>query len=149
MNTTDQIQASLRALRERAGKATPGPVAWQKFGKEYCLTGQYGMRPIILSSSRKMGLCVRDPKLDLLNPLTPDHPDAVFYAHARTDVPTLVDVVELAVKALEVCRADAHYMNLEWAKENKHEGLAMVINNIRKQTDQALTAIAERLQGKR
>lgn len=36
-------------------KHTPGPWAWQKFGKEWCLTGQHGMRPIVLAV-RKRGL---------------------------------------------------------------------------------------------
>jgi hypothetical protein len=58
-----------------------GPVAWQKFGARYHLTGQYGKRPIIIStvydrSRREHVLSTRDPQTDLLQPLTPEHPDA-------------------------------------------------------------------------
>ncbi len=58
---------------------TKGPLAWQKFGEHYCLTGQYGMRPIALSA--RGGISVRDAR-GLLVPLTPDHPDAMLYAAA-------------------------------------------------------------------
>lgn len=95
------LHQTIQQIKERAEKATAGPVAWQKFGNEYCLTGQYGMRPIILSSSKKVGLCARDPKHDLLIPLTPEHPDAMFYAASRTDVPALCRALEIAVKSLE------------------------------------------------
>lgn len=54
------------------------PVAWQKFGDEYALTGQFSMRPIFLS----IGLRPK-PQLKLLNmenmllvPFTPEHPHA-------------------------------------------------------------------------
>ena len=60
---------------------TPGPVAWQRFGNEYCLTGQYGIRPIILSVGRK-GLQLRDAKRDLLIPFDPSHEDARFIERA-------------------------------------------------------------------
>lgn len=58
---------------------TPGPLAWQEFGKgNWCLTGQYGMRPIVLSTSRKGELKLL--KNGLLVPFTPEHPDAVLLA---------------------------------------------------------------------
>jgi len=56
-------------------KHTPGPLRWQQFGKEWCLTGQYGMRPIVLCV-RKGALALRDSKHDLLIPFDPNHPDA-------------------------------------------------------------------------
>ena len=48
-----------------------GPVAWQKFGKEWALTGQYADRPIFLifKGARVLGehglLHDFDPNLDL------------------------------------------------------------------------------------
>ncbi len=53
-----------------------GRVAWQRFGKEYCLTGQYGSRPIFLSVTPKGRLMLRDAERDLLIPFDPSHPDA-------------------------------------------------------------------------
>lgn len=94
------IHEALEAIKGRCEKATPGPVAWQKFGNEYYLTGQYGMRPIILGSRHKKGITVLD-KQGLLVQLTPDHPDAIFYANARTDLPRVVQALELAVSTLE------------------------------------------------
>ena len=61
------------------------PVAWQKFGDDYCLTGQFGMRPIFLSAQfpPPMRIAKGKPGLRLLNmenmllvPFTPDHPHA-------------------------------------------------------------------------
>ena len=62
-------------------RTTPTPWAWQKFGNEYCLTGQYGHRPIILSAGRK-GLTSRDAVRDVLVPFDPKHPDAEFIVRA-------------------------------------------------------------------
>lgn len=59
---------------------TKGSWAWQKFGKEYCLTGQYGHRPIILSATPKGQLRTLDK--GLLVPLSPEHPDADLIASA-------------------------------------------------------------------
>lgn len=58
-----------------------GRVAWQKFGDNWALTGQYGMRPIILSVSRGK-LMLRDQKIDRLIPFDPEHPDAVEIVEA-------------------------------------------------------------------
>jgi|SRR4051794_37174610 hypothetical protein len=57
-------------------KHTPGPLDWQRFGKEWCLTGQYGTRPIVLSVSGRGSLMLRNAERDLLVPFSPDHPDA-------------------------------------------------------------------------
>ena len=60
-------------------KHTPGPWAFQKVGKEYCLTGQHCMRPIVLAN-RKGNLT------SLVNgflvPLDPTHPDAKLISAA-------------------------------------------------------------------
>lgn len=59
-------------------KHTKEPWDWQRFGQHWCLTGQYGMRPIILSCTThgpdlKRGLKVLEN--GLLVPFRPDHPD--------------------------------------------------------------------------
>lgn len=59
-------------------KHTKEPWDWQKFGRNWCLTGQWGMRPIILSCNThgpeaKRGLTVLEN--GLLVPFRPDHPD--------------------------------------------------------------------------
>jgi hypothetical protein len=56
-------------------KLARGKVAWQRFGKEYCLTGQYGSRPIFLCV-RKGELMLRNSETDLLVPFHPEHEDA-------------------------------------------------------------------------
>jgi hypothetical protein len=56
-------------------KHTRGPLAWQRFGNEWCLTGQYGMRPIVLSVGMKpCGL--RNLTNGLLVKFDPEHPDS-------------------------------------------------------------------------
>lgn len=83
---------------ELCQKATKGPVKWQKFGNQYYLTGQYGMRPIIfgvVSEKKEMDesldnephivithISNRDAKRDLLIPLDPNHPDSIFVEEA-------------------------------------------------------------------
>jgi hypothetical protein len=59
------------------------PVAWQKFGKEWCLTGQHGMRPIYLSVGGRptRTLQLLNHETGLLVPFTPDHPHAQQIAH--------------------------------------------------------------------
>ena len=65
-------------------KFTPGPWAWQKFGKEWCLAAQYGCRNIVLSVLEKgrgmrghgAALAVRNDERCVLVPLDPEHPDA-------------------------------------------------------------------------
>ncbi len=49
------------------------PVAWQEFGKDkWCLTGQFGRRPIFLACKGQLQLNTDG----LLVPFTPDHPHA-------------------------------------------------------------------------
>jgi len=74
---------------------TPGPVKWQKFGKQYYLTGQYGMRPIIFATvpiekegyMDEIHISNRDAERDLLIPLDPDHPDSKFVEMAWEALP--------------------------------------------------------------
>ncbi len=72
--------------QQKAAQHTPGPLAWQKFGDEWCLTGQYGMRPIVLSVGKLDGKVRRLQLLDndsgLLIPFDPKHPDALLIAAA-------------------------------------------------------------------
>ena len=80
---------------ELCEKATPGPLKWQKFGKQYYLTGQYGMRPIIFATvtAEIKGVCKsthisnRDAESDLLIPLNPNHPDSKFVEEAWEALP--------------------------------------------------------------
>jgi len=79
---------------------TPGPWAWQKFGKEWCLTGQHSMRPIVLA--------VRGGRLTslvdgLLRPLDPFHPDAQLIASAP-------DLLRQRDELLAACKMAFDYM---------------------------------------
>lgn len=58
---------------------TKGPWAWQKFGSEWCLTGQHGMRPIVLATRKNNPTSLVN---GLLVPLDPNHPDARLIAAA-------------------------------------------------------------------
>ncbi len=60
-------------------KFTKGPWAWQRFGKEYCLTAQHGMRAIVLATRKGGPTSLVD---GLLVPLDPNHPDARLIAAA-------------------------------------------------------------------
>jgi hypothetical protein len=75
-------------IEKRANAATGGPWAWQNFGTLH-LTGQYGLRPIVLGPAGRKEMRVRNTD-GIMVDLYPDHPDADFIAHARTDVPRLV-----------------------------------------------------------
>ncbi|MTI83472.1 MAG: hypothetical protein FH756_06090 [Firmicutes bacterium] len=83
---------------ETCEAATPGPVAWQRFGGEYYLTGQYGMRPIILATTdvkiagnaKMTTLSNRDAEKDLLIPLNPNHPDSFFIQQAWQGWPVAI-----------------------------------------------------------
>ncbi|KKL67387.1 hypothetical protein LCGC14_2135500 [marine sediment metagenome] len=86
-------EADLREMRERCDAATKGKWRWQKFGDYYYLTGQYGCRPIIIAELDG-GLSNRNSEMDLLIPLTPDHPDSKFLEYSRTDIPRLLDEVD-------------------------------------------------------
>lgn len=69
---------------------TPGPWAWQEMGS-WCLVGQYGMRPIVLSARAARRpqeggppaagvLMLRDSGPDRLIQFNPEHPDARLIA---------------------------------------------------------------------
>ena len=78
-----------------AAKRTPGPWAWQRMG-EWCLVGQQGMRPIVLTADRNLrGLT---SLMDgMLCPLDPAHPDAMLIASApekQAKIDALADALE-------------------------------------------------------
>jgi hypothetical protein len=54
---------------------TKGPLAWQRFGLEWCLTGQYGHRPIVLSVGGKPRT-LKNLTDGLLVKFDPSHPDS-------------------------------------------------------------------------
>lgn len=74
---------------------TPTPWDWQKFGNEWFLVGQHGMRPIVLSYSKRTGLT---SLVDgLLKPFDPEHPDAQFIVRACNSHAELVRVLKEAM----------------------------------------------------
>lgn len=99
----------IKAIKRRYEAATEGPWEWQKFGKEHLLTGQWGMRPIILAHYPKgegeTCLTNRDAEKDLLIPLSPEHPDSQFIAHSRQDIPDLIEEVEKLRTELDAAEA--------------------------------------------
>lgn len=93
----------LKEIRERAEKATRGP--WRV---DTWPCGSKGSPPLAQTWASdvraKSGeiLCFQDT--DWTKP--PDHPDAAFIAHARSDVPDLLEEVERLRAALEKQRRD-------------------------------------------
>lgn len=76
------------------GKPHPGPWVWSKFGNRWCLCGDYGMRPIILSTDHRGMFKLRNPEHDLLVPFDPEDGDARLLAAS----PKLLGFRDLVVK---------------------------------------------------
>jgi hypothetical protein len=135
---------------ELCEKRTPGPVKWQKFGKQYYLTGQYGMRPVIFAtieeSYKFTHISNRDAESNLLIPLNPNHPDSRFVEEAWESLPYWLgevkrlrealggeEVADWAVEAVE-CRKETARANLGIIKlraENQRLKEALnAINNL-------------------
>lgn len=74
-------------------KFTKKEWAWQKFGNQYMLTAQHGMRSIIIGTVRdRQNTMVHSVATNvdgILQPITPDNPDAKLIAAA----PELFEVV--------------------------------------------------------
>lgn len=94
------------------------PVTWQKFGDDYCLTGQFGRRPIFLSVGRKSyldistgkgvapGLRLLDEK-GLLIPFTPDHPHAQRIVDGWNNADAMIFLEKIKLTALRMKNAQA------------------------------------------
>lgn len=95
---------------------TPGPWAWQDFG-QLMLTGQHGLRPIVLQSSPK-GLRVRGLDTDWMIAITPDHPDARLIALA----PDLLEALRILVEDAEMGVHPAEHLERARALLAKAEG---------------------------
>lgn len=87
------------------------PVAWQKFGDEYNLTGQFGMRPIFLSVGLrpKPGLRLLNIERGLLVPFTPDHPHAQRIVDGWNNADRLKEFERVSALILEDVKA-ANYI---------------------------------------
>lgn len=87
------MEAQVQALH------TPGPWAWQDMGG-LCLVGQHGRRPIVLNVGCKSDsggmygayLRTRNTGREVMEPLTPENPDARLIAAA----PELLEACERA-----------------------------------------------------
>ena len=86
---TDPIIDRLDAIRDRADKATPGPWDFQPWSTFALPSGDYA-ESILLANASLDGEVARG----LLDE------DGEFIAHARTDVPALVDAL---IRVLEMC----------------------------------------------
>ena len=75
-----------------------GPWGWQEFGKgNWCLTGQYGMRPIVLAAARARTNGLTSLMNGLLKPFIPDHPNSKLIAAA----PELLEACKVARNTLK------------------------------------------------
>lgn len=91
------IHETIESLRSLMVKVTPAPWRWHRFGSEPILIGDHGMRPIVLGASRKgmQGACitVRNEKLDIMQPLSGDHPDAAMIVASHNAMPDLLSYI--------------------------------------------------------
>ena len=92
-------------------KATSGPVKWHKLGSIYHLIGQYGPRPIILSTVTVKQenhwypeMCISNLVDGLLEPLKPDHPDSVFIQESWEGWPEAINRAIAAESEVERLR---------------------------------------------
>ena len=115
---------NLQTDLEICEKVTPGPVRWHKLGSIYHLIGQYGPRPIILSTvtAKKENhwypeMCISNLVDGLLEPLKPDHPDSVFIQESWEGWPESIN------------RAIAAEAEVEKLRKEK-ERLMIVLNTI-------------------
>lgn len=97
MTPAEKIQAFLDQVKQHDEAATKGPWAWQKFGDDWNLTGQWGMRPIILATLKGKITSLRE---GLLVPFDPQHPDARLLALSRTALPKAGKALGTATKRL-------------------------------------------------
>lgn len=82
-------EAELREIKERVDAATAGPWCWRKLGEHESLFADHGRRDVIMTDGRtrnERGVLVR-AKAGMANP--------DFIAHARTDVPRLLDEIDM------------------------------------------------------
>ena len=108
---------TINDLRRAELAATKGPWAWQKFGTKWCLTGQYGMRPIVLATRKGGPTSLVD---GLLKPLDPAHPDAAFIALSREAVPKLLAFIE-QWDAYAACPDNVNFQGVVEARKNLEE----------------------------
>ncbi|MBR8661186.1 ead/Ea22-like family protein [Brevibacillus sp. NL20B1] len=90
MNTQRLTPEELAAIRERAEKATPGPWRWSN---AKVLNGKYDFVP--------QGSYLADTLIMFGDTYENGEHDAEFIAHAREDIPRLLDALEAAYAEIE------------------------------------------------
>lgn len=82
------LEKYLKKVKERCDAATEGPWCWRVFGTEQTLVQDTGPRKVIIS-----GGYTRNDK-GVLDPMSDGMPVSDFIAHARTDVPRLLEIID-------------------------------------------------------
>lgn len=85
--------AQLAEIEARALAATEGPWVWRGTTKGWYLCCVKGLRSYVIDCFMNK-LRVRDFKRDLMVEFNPFHPDAIFIAHSRADIPALIAEVK-------------------------------------------------------
>lgn len=79
-------------------KHTEAPWKWQKFGDNYCLVAQHGMREIILAANKKEDSEITYVSMNddgILNPVNLLHPNSKLIAVAP-------DLLEMLIKIYQI-----------------------------------------------
>lgn len=92
------------------------PVAWQKFGKDYYLTGQFGMRPIFLAATDLRLL--RD---GLLVPFMPEHEHAKRIVDSWNQHDALLAENERLREALRACMNSIKAIDENWEERASYQ----------------------------
>lgn len=86
----------LQAARTRCEMATPGPWGWEAVDDSLLNLQTKGTMEWILAVTRCES-CQKEPQKRCY---WPEHTDGTFIAHARTDLPAALDVIEAMAEAL-------------------------------------------------
>lgn len=151
----NEVKRDLAADLKLCQEATPGPVKWQKFGFGYYLTGQYGMRPIILGTVRvekescydQIHISNRDQERDLLVPVNPIHPDSKFIEEAWHGWPHAIRRAIEAERELKEAKAEVFRLQRLLQLSEQGKGQVEVENTELKAECDELRQIGQKLMG--
>ena len=105
-SSSDTIQQFIEEVRERSEKATGGEWSWRDFGSGNLLMSSAKGKPCVLAFvlDENPGICTINNQ-GLLEQITPEHPNAIMLASARTDLPKAIEALSYLMGSFEQVRA--------------------------------------------